>query len=70
MNDVETRLLQQSIYDELEKEPPSEKVREYFKAVPYHMRKEVKHGKNRDIHEKQGGRSALGAGSDPERGEP
>ena len=47
---------QQAIYAEIENEPPDKKVREYFKSVPYHLkkRKEVEHGKDRYIHKKQG----------------
>ena len=47
---------QQAIYAEIENEPPDKKVREYFKFVPYHLKKnkEVKNGKDRYIHKKQG----------------
>ena len=47
MTDIERKLQLQEIYDEIENSPPEEKVREYFKAVPYHLRKsqEVKHGR-------------------------
>lgn len=52
MTDIERKLQLQAIYEEIENSPPEEKVREYFKAVPYHLRKsqEVKHGENRNIH--------------------
>lgn len=53
MKNAESKLLLQAIYDELAKDPPSEQVRERFEAAPYYMRKEEKHGKSRDIHEKQ-----------------
>ena len=48
---------QQAIYAEIENEPPDKKVREYFKSLPYHLRKskDVKPMENRNIqkeHEK------------------
>lgn len=62
MTDIERKLQLQAIYDEIENSPPEEKVREYFKAVPYHLRKseEVKHGENRNIHQKPGRRADVG----------
>ena len=42
INEVERRLQLQAIYEEIENSPPEEKVREYFKSVPYHLRKRVK----------------------------
>lgn len=62
MTDIERRMQLQAIYEEIENSPPEEKVQEYFKAVPYHLRKtrEVKDGENRNIHEKQGGGSGVG----------
>ena len=36
---------QQAIYAEIENEPPDNKVREYFKSLPYHLKKkkEIEH---------------------------
>ena len=49
INEVERRLQLQAIYEEIENSPPEEKVREYFKSVPYHLRnsREVNNGENR-----------------------
>ncbi len=49
MTDIERRMQLQAIYEEIENSPPEEKVREYFKSVPYHLRKsrEVNNGENR-----------------------
>ena len=62
INEVERRLQLQAIYAEIENAPVEEKVRAYFKSVPYHLRKsrEVKNGENRNIHEKQSGGSGVG----------
>lgn len=48
MKSIERDHQLQAIYDEIEKSPPEEKVRKYFKAKPYQLRKgkEVKNGKN------------------------
>lgn len=40
--DVEGRLIQQAIYEEIEKSPVDEKRRKYLREKPYHLRK----GKN------------------------
>lgn len=55
MNNAERNQQLQAIYDEIEKSPPKEKVRKYFKEKPYQLRKgkEVKHGENRNIHKEQ-----------------
>lgn len=43
----EAARIQQAIYDEIEKDPADEKVRERFKSKPYHLRERKKDGKDR-----------------------
>lgn len=66
----EAARIQQAIYDEIEKDPVDEKVRERFKRKSYLQRKGNNYGENRNIHKKSSGGARLGIGSDSERGKP
>lgn len=63
MNDFERSQQLQAIYSEIEKEPPTEKVKAYFKSKPYQLKERRGSGRNDERGSKerrcQGKKSAV-----------